>query len=250
MFSFFKKKPSEPAELPFHTDIHCHVVPGVDDGSPDAKTSADLIEAMQGWGIRRIIASPHVTQYTFENDSATIEPAMQALQAELDSRGNAIAVSHSAEYRLDELFLRRLESNDLMLLPDDHILIENSFLQEPWNLDQLVFDLQVRNLRPILAHPERYAYYYNRKERYAELHSTGLAFQINLLSLAGHYGKAEQKIAEHLIAEGLVDFIGTDLHRRSHAASIDAYLRTSQARRHFDALARTLRNDTAFPASK
>jgi tyrosine-protein phosphatase YwqE len=65
MFSIFKKK--EPSQLWFKTDIHCHVIPGVDDGSPDVATSLGLIERMQNWGITRIIASPHVTQDTFEN---------------------------------------------------------------------------------------------------------------------------------------------------------------------------------------
>ena len=248
MLNFFRKKPKATAELCFSTDIHCHIVPGVDDGSPDAVTSADLIENMQRWGIRRILASPHVTMNTFENDHSTIDPAMELLHAELDRRGNTVAVTNHAEYRIDELFQRRLESGDLMLLPDNHILIENSFFQEPWNLDQLVFDLQVKGLSPILAHPERYAYYYMRKERYRQLHNAGLAMQINVLSLAGNYGKGEQKMAEYLIKEGLVDFIGTDLHRKSHVEAIDRYLTTAEAHAHMADLRHLVRNDDVFPA--
>lgn len=222
------------------------MVPGVDDGSPDATTSADLIERMQAMGIKRIIASPHVTQHTFENDHSTIDPAMDKLREELKARGNNIEIDHSAEYRIDELFLDRLEKDDLMVLPNNYIIIENSFMQEPWNLDQLVFDLQVRGLKPILAHPERYPYYYNRKNRYEELHNAGLAFQINLLSLAGNYGKAERKIAEYLIEKDLVDFIGTDLHRHSHADAIEAYLQTSQAKTDMKRLANMVKNDLVF----
>lgn len=246
MFDFLKKKSSEPAQLCFSTDIHCHVVPGVDDGSPDAVTSADLIERMQSWGIKRIIASPHVTQYTFENTDETINPAMQALHEELQRRGNDIEVTHSAEYRIDELFAQRLADDNLWLLPNKHILIENAFMQEPWNLNQLIFDLQVRGLRPILAHPERYMYYYGHLDRYKTLHDSGLTFQINLLSLAGAYGKAEKKIAQQLIDKGLVDFIGTDLHKASHADAIDSYLRTSDARKQMDQLRPYIKNDTAF----
>lgn len=248
MFNIFKSKPKEPAELCFSTDIHCHIVPGVDDGSPDAETSADLVERMQKWGIKRIIASPHVTLSTFENDHSTVDPALAALKAELKRRGNDIEVTNHAEYRIDDLFSRRLESGDLMLLPGNYILIENSFMQEPWNLDNLVFDLQVKGFNPILAHPERYPYYYNKKNRYADLHNAGLMFQINLLSLAEAYGKAEKKMAEHLIKEGLVDFVGTDLHNRSHASRIDAYLLTSDARSHQADLAETVKNDAVFPA--
>ncbi len=246
MFNIFKKKPKEAAKLCFHTDIHCHVVPGVDDGSPDPATSADLIEAMQSFGIDTIFASPHVTQHTFENSIGTITPAMAELRAELEKRGNNIKIDHSAEYRIDELFHRRLEDNELMLLPNDYILIENSYLQEPWNLDQLVFDLQVRGLRPILAHPERYPYYFNRKDRYEELHNAGLLFQINLLSLAEAYGKAEKAVARYLIDKELVDFMGTDIHKKSHIEAIRNYLLTKEAHTEMDVLRGRLLNDSAF----
>lgn len=246
MFNFFKSRPKEPVKLCFNTDIHCHVVPGIDDGAKTAESAVDLIERMQGWGIERIIASPHVTQEIFENDRTTIEPALEALHAELRRRGNHIEVLHSAEYRIDGLLSQRLEDNDIMPYPNDYILIENSFLQEPWNIDQLVFDLQVRGLKPVLAHPERYSYYHYHPERYRQLHDAGLALQINLLSLAGYYGTAEQKMARTLIRDGLVSFIGTDLHNTRHADSIDAYLRTSAAYADMEALAPMIRNNTAF----
>ena len=246
MFNFFKSKPKEPARLCFSTDIHCHIVPGIDDGAKDPSSAADLVERMQRWGIERIIASPHVTQDTFENTAATLDPALDKLRDELRKRGNGIEVTHSAEYRIDGLLSQRLEDNDLMPYPNDYLLIENSFLQEPWNIDQLAFDLQVRGLRPILAHPERYLYYHHRLERYRQLHEAGLMLQINLLSLAGAYGSAEQKSARHLIKEGLVDFIGTDLHNTRHADAIDAYLQTSAAHDDMDALDGVVQNDVAF----
>lgn len=82
--------------------------------------------------------------------------------------------------------------------------------------------------------------------RYKELHNAGLSFQVNLLSLAGAYGKAEQKIAEHLVGQVFVDYLGTDLHKRSHADAIDAYLLTSTARSHMADLRATVRNDSTF----
>ncbi|MDE6120633.1 MAG: hypothetical protein K2F63_02470 [Muribaculaceae bacterium] len=245
MFHIFSKKRAA-APLCFSTDIHCHIIPGVDDGSPDAATSADLIERMQEWGIDRILASPHVTQNTFENTRATLTPALDKLRAELAARNNSIQVDHSAEYRIDELLLKHIEDGDLMPYPNDYLLIENSFMQEPWNLDQLIFDLQVRGFRPILAHPERYPYYYSRKNRLEEIRNAGAALQINLLSLAGAYGKAERNMAEHLIKKGLVGFIGTDLHKHSHADAIDAYLRTKQACKDMEALAPMVKNNEAF----
>ncbi|MDE7388376.1 MAG: hypothetical protein K2M97_03880, partial [Muribaculaceae bacterium] len=121
--------------------------------------------------------------------------------------------------------------------------VENSFAQEPWGLDRLLFDLRLKGYVPILAHPERYLYYsqFNR-ERYRTLHDTGLLFQINLLSLAGGYGKEEKQAALWLLEQGMVDFIGTDIHRRSNADTIDEYLRSKEYIRHSKYFT-TLRND-------
>ena len=245
MFRFFSK-PKEPVQFCFHTDIHCHIVPGVDDGSPDAVTSANLVERMQRWGIERIIASPHVTLHTFENNLSTLTPALESLKDELNRRGNGIVLSHAAENRIDELMMNNIKNKSLITLPNDYVLIENSFIQEPMTLDSVVFELQMMGLRPILAHPERYAYYHNRIKRYEELHNAGLMFQVNVLSLADAYGGQEPKVARELIKRGLVNFVGTDLHRLSHADAIDRYLTTKQAREDMAALADVVRNDSAF----
>ena len=231
MFSIFKKK-AEKAELCFSTDIHCHIVPGIDDGAPDVKTSVELVERMKEWGIKRIVASPHVTQETFENTPETIEPAFASLKQELVARGIDVELSHSAEYRIDEFFMQQLECGNIVALPENYLLVENSYLQEPWNLDKILFDLKVRGYKPILAHPERYSYYYgNKRSRYDELHNVGTLFQVNLLSLAGYYGKEEKAIAEYLVEKGYIAFVGTDLHRHAHADVIDAYLASKDYRK-------------------
>ncbi len=242
MFNFFRKKGYVPAKLCFNTDIHCHIIPGIDDGSPDINTSIELIERMQSWGITRIIATPHVTQASFENTPHTMSQALDALKIELQSRGNNIEISHSAEYRIDELFLSHLNDNNIVPMPGNYLLVENSFIQEPWNLDQLLFDLKVKGYKPILAHPERYMYYYDRKDRYKAIHNTGTKLQINILSLAGYHGKDEKRIAKELIDKGLVDFIGTDLHNHKHADAIEAFIQSKEYRKIKDHL--PILNDT------
>ncbi len=248
MWNIFGSSKKEPAKTFFKTDIHCHVVPGVDDGSPDVKTSLELIDRMRSWGIERIIASPHVTSATFENTPDTLDPALQSLNDALlsgtSSGDKPFQVERSAEYRLDDFFSEQLEKKNITPLPNNYLLIENSFVQEPWNLDNIIFDLRIAGYYPILAHPERYLYYHSRRDRYNEIHARGAMFQINLLSLAGHYGKNEQQMAEWLISKGLVDFIGTDLHNHRHADAIEAYLSTKQYKRHAEAI--RVRNDVAF----
>ena len=241
MFNFFKKK-SEPIQLCFNTDIHCHILPGIDDGSPDVTTSVELIERMKSWGITRIIATPHSTQASFENTPETMGNALALLKAELDKSQIEIDITHSAEYRIDEYFTTQLSNGNIVPMPNNYILVENSFIQEPWNLDQLLFDLKVKGYKPILAHPERYMYYYAKKDRYKAIHSTGTKLQLNLLSIAGYYGKEEKRIAMELITNGLVDFIGTDLHNHRHADAIEAYLASKDYRKIKDRL--PLLNDT------
>ncbi len=242
MFNFFNKT-NTPASLPFSTDIHCHVIPGIDDGSPDTDTSVKLIERMQAWGIKRIFASPHVTKDSFENTPATIAPALTSLRSALTEAGNDITVNNHAEYRLDDFSMSFFKSGEVMTLPGGYIMIENPFVSEAWFIDNVIFDLQVKGLIPVLAHPERYSYYFKNYQRYRQLHDAGAKFQVNLLSLAGAYGKEQREIGERLIADNLVDFIGTDLHNFRHADAIDSYLTSRQARKHFAAVQDKLLND-------
>ncbi|MDE6394010.1 MAG: hypothetical protein K2K77_01600, partial [Duncaniella sp.] len=224
LFDIFSKK-KEAVKFPVVTDIHCHILPGVDDGSPDVDTSVELVERMQQWGISRIIASPHITEDTFENTPEILDGALDRLQAELTRRGNGIELSRSSENRIDDYFREMFGKGLIKPLPDDYLLVECSFIQEPWEIDQFLYDLQIKGYRPVLVHPERYFYYHgNNGARYARLHDSGTLFQINVLSLAGAYGKTEKKVAEELIARGYVDFIGTDLPNRRHADIIDQYL--------------------------
>ena len=248
MLKFFKKSPKEAVPLPIYTDIHCHIVPGVDDGSPDVATSMELLTRMQNWGLKHIYASPHVADDVFENSPDTLDPALEELQDAVKKSNLGIEVERHAEYRIGELSSRQIEQGIATTLPKDYILIENSFMQEPWDLENVVFNLKLKGLVPILAHPERYKYYNSAgstgKQRYTELHHKGLLFQTNILSLAGHYGSADRDTAEWLISQGFVDFLGTDLHNHSHADTIEAYLRTNKARKHFEALQGHLLNDT------
>lgn len=244
MFNFFSRKNAQPERLFFTTDIHCHVLPGIDDGSPNADMSATLIRRMLDWGVERIIASPHVTEGTFENTPETMDAAMAEIQAVLDTHAMPAKLSHSAEYRLDDLFKRQFEEKNICPLPGDYLLVENSFIQEPWGLDQILFQIKVNGYTPILAHPERYTYYYTQKKRYKKLHDEGTLFQVNLLSLSGHYGKEQRQMALWLMEHDMIDFLGSDLHNLHHAASIERYLASRDYRNDRKRLDGRILNDT------
>lgn len=244
MFGLFSKK-SQPIPLWFKTDIHCHVLPGIDDGSPDTDTSVQLIRELNSLGIEKIIASPHVAAVEFPNTPETLSEAYGNLQTAMKDNGIEIPVTHSAEYRIDEELPEIISAGKLLPYPDKYILIENQWLQEPWNLEEVIFDLQIKGYQPIFAHPERFIYYHNNPKRLKELHDK-LPFQINMLSLSGYYGKPIQKFAESLVAEGFCDFLGTDTHAQRHIDALREYLSTKTALKHREQTLKTLKNDKVF----
>lgn len=223
MFSFFKKK-KESLVLPYKTDLHSHVIPGVDDGSEDLETSLFLIGKMQEWGIRNIITTPHRTDEVFENSVESIAAPFKELQDAMRAAYPEMSISHTFEYRMDEGFIRLKDAGKLVPLKGNYILVENSFIQPLWNLDQLLFDLRLKGFKPVLAHPERYSYYRNNRKELESLHDTGCLFQVNLLSLAGIYSKDVQSTALWLLEKGYLDFLSTDLHHKGHTEEIDAFL--------------------------
>jgi tyrosine-protein phosphatase YwqE len=246
MFNFFRKKSAERPLLYVQTDIHCHLAPGIDDGQKTAEAAAELVAREKSWGINKIFCTPHITQDTFENTPATISEAFGKLKAAVTAANIDIELDYSAEHRLDGFFISQLEAGAIRSLPNNYLLVENSYVQEAWNLDQMLFDLMVKGYKPILAHPERYGYYHGKKARYEKLHANGTLFQVNLLSLAGHYGKDVKQMAEFLLEKDLIDFVGTDMHNIRHCDAIEAYIGSKDFRKHAAALNGRLLNDTTF----
>ena len=247
MLSLFSKNKykKEPC-LFYHTDIHSHLCPGIDDGAKDLSTAIELISGLNKLGITRMIITPHVTDEVFPNNATTINNAFnQLLNAPIIKQLN-IQLSCSAEYRIDNLLSDQLRSKSVIPLPNDYILVENSWIQEPFNLEGFLYSLQSDyGYRPILAHPERYEYYLDDKDRLLKLHNNGVLFQTNLLSLSGRYGKKIKRFAESLLNDNLVDFIGSDMHHHIHLEEITKYILSKDyakllKNRH------TIKNDIAF----
>lgn len=244
MFGLFPKS-KKAIPLWFKTDIHCHILPGIDDGAADTDASVALVEGLRDMGVERIIATPHVAAVEFPNTPETLGESFEELKKALAAGGIDIPVSHTAEYRVDEEIGDIIDSGKLIPYPGKYVLIENSWIQEPWNLEDVIFKLQIKGYVPIFAHPERFVYYHANPSRLDDLHEK-IPFQINLLSLAGHYGKNIKSMAETLLKKGYCDFLGTDTHGDHHLERLNEYLTTKDARRHRDLSLKTLRNDKVF----
>ncbi len=227
MFNLFKSKSSlEPDDnyFPFAIDMHSHLIPGIDDGSPDVQASIELIEGLQKLGIQQAIATPHVIGDLYRNTNDTIEAALQLLQDELLARNNNFKVIAAAEYQLDDYFIQLLrDSVPLRTLKDNILLTEFSWLSRPEKVDEICFEILTEGYKPILAHPERYPYFHNEFSMYEDLANKGFLLQLNLLSLTGYYGPAVTKVAKLLLKEGLISYIGTDLHHPQHLQALSDF---------------------------
>lgn len=228
LFDFFGKKRDADAKLFYNTEVHCHILPGIDDGAQSVEKSVQLVKEMKSWGIDRVITTSHVTESTFENTPESIAAAYATLKEALDKENIDMEIVTSAEYRMDDFFLSQLKDNKITPFPGNYLLIENSFFQPYWEIKELIFDLQLKGYTPILAHPERYMYYHKTPNIFKELHDQGCLFQVNLLSLSGYYFPQVKNMAWKLLEQGMVDFIGSDLHHNDHATHIGNYIGTKE----------------------
>ena len=222
MFNFFKKKSPAapyPLYLPFQTDIHSHILPGIDDGSPDISTSLTLVKGIYDLGIRKTVATPHIIADIYRNTPETINAALQQLRTACTTEGIDIEINAAAEYMLDDYFIKILhEEAPLLCIHKNIILTEQSYASSSNNLNEIAFAIMSRGYRPIMAHPERYFYYHDSYESYGHLKDMGFYLQVNALSLTGYYGKSVAKAAKYILDNDMADFVGTDMHHERHLA--------------------------------
>lgn len=231
MFSFFKNniKNEEVLPLPFTTDIHSHILPGIDDGSPDIKTSLSLIQGLYDLGIRKTIATPHIIGDLYRNTPFIINNALDSVKDAVKEAGINMELHAAAEYMLDDYFLELLRSRSALLtLHKNIILSEISYSTPPDNLNMITAKIIEAGYIPILAHPERYFYYHHNYDIYYRLIEMGFRLQVNLLSLTGYYGNGVKKAAKFIIEKDLAKLVGTDLHHHNHLAALSVRENISQ----------------------
>jgi len=221
MFNFFKKsaKPVEPDLSFIGIDMHSHLLPGIDDGLQEVEQSVEFIKDLKALGYKKLYCTPHILSDLYPNKPETILPKLELVRAALKVAGVDMPVDAAAEYMIDHEFaelISKSKKESLLTIAGDYILVEMSYLSPSPNFDQVIFDLRMMGLQPILAHPERYNYYHQKFEQYERFKEQGCKLQVNLLSLSGGYGPHVKKVAENLFKNGMVDFLGTDMHHSRH----------------------------------
>jgi len=230
MLSIFKSKPLLKDLIPNdYIDIHSHLLPGIDDGAKTIQDSINLITALQGFGTSQCITTPHVMHHFWKNSSENIRETAKTIRIELEQNNISMPFRAAAEYMMDDNFVKLFQSEPLLTLKDNYVLVEMSYINPPIQLYSILFDLQVAGYIPVLAHPERYVFYHNDFEEYNKLINAGCLLQLNLLATVGYYGEGIAKIAEKLLQNGMYSFVGSDVHHSNHIAAFSQKIRIKDA---------------------
>jgi len=219
---FPEKKLSHPLSLSsLFADMHSHFIPGIDDGAKTLDDSIELIRGMNGMGFGKIITTPHIQGDFFTNTPEIILNGLAHVRAGVKKAGIPIVIDAAAEYLLDDRFEEKLKSNNLLTFGDKYILVELSFFSPNPNLYNLIFNLQIEGYKVILAHVERYSYWFNDFKKFEELKDRGVFFQVNTISLGGYYSAMVKKMAEKFIDLDMVDFLGSDMHNENYLHALE-----------------------------
>lgn len=226
MFDWFKRKEVPGWMPPLTTDVHSHLLPGIDDGVKTLEESEQVIAYLQRLGFTRLITSPHVHEL-YRNTTEIIQHKVEQVREHLKSRNIDVQISAIAEYNLDEWLMQRVgEKMEFLTFSQNHLLFETNFFSEPLVLNDFIFKVTTLGYKPVLAHPERYMYLTNSKSRIEDLLSRGVLFQLNTMSLAGLYGPEVEKLARFLIDQKFVHMIGSDCHNLQHAQLLERAQKT------------------------
>jgi protein-tyrosine phosphatase len=215
-------RPRRPIQIasPLTTDIHSHLLAGLDDGVRSLDEALAIIRIFKELGYKKLITTPHILQDYYRNTPALIRQGLAELNDYLAKQKMKFEIQAAAEYYLDEELIKKLEDHEELLTFGDHyLLFETNMLTEPYHLKDFIFKITMAGYKPVLAHPERYAYM--NLEKAEDLRDRGVLFQMNILSIIGFYSKPIQKMASKLVQQGWIDLVGSDCHHLEHARLIE-----------------------------
>ena len=209
-------------------DLHCHILPGIDDGPPDLDAALDLARAQSAVGVKQVIATPHVTWDHPHNDSEAIAAATAALNGKLESAGIDIEVLTGAEVAITRAAeLDDDELNALTLGGGPWLLVESPLTPGATGFDAILSHLQMRGHRLVLAHPERAPAFQRDVDLLERLVHGGMLTSLTASALTDRFGTTAGRFARDLVRRGLVHNVASDAH--------DATRRAPGIREHLDA---------------
>ncbi|WP_097027920.1 tyrosine-protein phosphatase [Clostridium peptidivorans] len=194
-------------------DIHSHIIHGIDDGAKNLEESLKMVGIAEAEGFDYIVATPHYARGYYENSYSAINEKVKDLNAVIKEKGIDIKVISGQEVYLDDNTLKDYKNGLLGCIGDtSYMLIEFPMDKLPKNALDILYELRVRGVNPIIAHPERYKYFIEKPSLINSFLEEEYLFQINAGSLKGVFGKKVRDTAVTFINNGIVNFIGSDCH--------------------------------------
>jgi len=194
-------------------DLHCHLLPGIDDGAPDLATSLRMARMAIADGVTFTACTPHIYPGLYENTGPAIRRAVAALQTELAEAGIPLQLTHGADTHLTPDLATGLRQGRVLALHDSrYFLLEPPHHVAPPRLTGIVFELLAADYIPVITHPERLSWIEDHYATFIDLARQGAWLQVTAGSLTGRFGEAARYWGERLLDEGWVHLLATDSH--------------------------------------
>lgn len=197
-------------------DIHSHLIPNVDDGAKSIDETFELIQEAKNAGFSDIILTPHYMINGYEPDARELIIWKEKLQEILNKENISVNLHIGMEVYIAEDIVDLIKQNKILTLAESkYLLMELPLNTSVKYLDEVIFKLLENNITPIIAHPERYKCVQENPNIVEQLKEKECMIQSNYASILGFYGKTAQKTLKYLLKNNLVDFFGTDTHRKN-----------------------------------
>jgi len=194
-------------------DLHCHILPGLDDGAADLAVALDMARAFVADGVTVVACTPHILPGLYHNTGPGIRRAVLDLQRRLDHEAIPLRLVPGADNHIAPNSVAKIGSGELLTLADSrYLLIEPPHHVAPQRIETVFFELLAAGYLPILTHPERLRWINARYTAVQRLARAGVWMQITAGSLAGAFGATAQYWAERMLDEGCVHILATDAH--------------------------------------
>ena len=194
-------------------DLHCHILPGIDDGATDLSVSTDMARAFVADGVLVVACTPHILPGLYHNSGPQIRQATAQLQQPFDREGIPLRLVTGADNHIVPNFVTELRSGHLLSLADTrYVLVEPPHHVAPPRLEEMFFSLLVAGYVPILTHPERLTWIKSHYQVIQRLVHSGVWMQVTAGSLSGAFGRNARYWAERMLDEGCVHILATDAH--------------------------------------
>ena len=205
-----------------YIDLHCHLLPGLDDGAPDLATSMEMLQALVDLGFAEICVTPHQRNGLFIPTAEAIAGALDEFRSEAKKYHPSVRIRLGAENFWDEILIERLRKHTVPCYDGRRaFLFEVNPGLAPPHLEEALFEIRLGGCLPVMAHPERYLSV-QRDPGFAETMGKQAAMVVDLEALAGTHNRAETKTARRLVEDGLAHAVASDMHSPDSSDSVAA----------------------------